>query len=109
MCCIFCFLLRGIILNIWEFLSLAFQKLYHFVLFYTAWLLDSLFNDICVVFVGFGPTENVLMAIKAAAGAEAIGAPVSNVAAAEVIGIPVGVTQGSVAPVATSKTLKCER
>jgi len=40
-----------------------------------AWLLDSLFNNLCVVFVGFGPTEEVLTAVgriaEATAGAAA--------------------------------------
>ena len=30
---------------------------------FIAWLADSLFNDVCITYVGFGPTEDVLTAI----------------------------------------------
>eukprot|EP00747_Dinoflagellata_sp_TGD_P215235 gnl/TRDRNA2_/TRDRNA2_87952_c0_seq1.p1 gnl/TRDRNA2_/TRDRNA2_87952_c0~~gnl/TRDRNA2_/TRDRNA2_87952_c0_seq1.p1 ORF type:complete len:462 (-),score=67.39 gnl/TRDRNA2_/TRDRNA2_87952_c0_seq1:21-1385(-) len=42
---------------------------------FMAWLLDSLFNDACVTFVGFGPTADALATVGAVLGADIIGAP----------------------------------
>merc|ERR1719277_1127577 len=41
---------------------------------FIAWLLDSVFNDVCVAFVGFGPTSNALQTVGNAAKADIIGA-----------------------------------
>jgi len=54
---------------------------------YISWLLDSLFNDVCVVFVGFGPIAAALQTVGAAAIPDVPGditqdsgaAPVANV------------------------------
>lgn len=48
---------------------------------FIAWLLDSLFNDACVVFVGFGPTSEALTTIGEAAAADIIGAPTVHMGA----------------------------
>merc|ERR1719401_2160068 len=45
---------------------------------FIAWLLDSVFNDICVTFVGFGPTSNALATVGEAAKADIIGAATSH-------------------------------
>merc|ERR1711924_80063 len=47
-----------------------------FGLLFISWLLDSLFNDFCVVFVGFGPTANALATVGEATKAETIGAAI---------------------------------
>merc|ERR1719356_90837 len=45
-----------------------------FAFLFIAWLFDSIFNDVCVTFVGFGPTSNALTTVGEAAKADIIGA-----------------------------------
>ena len=45
---------------------------WHLAFFYGSWLLDSLFNDACVVFVGLGPADEAFTAIGQAGRAEAV-------------------------------------
>jgi len=52
------------------------EKRYAFL--FVAWLLDSVFNDLCVIFVGFGPTSNALATVGQAAKADIIGAATSE-------------------------------
>jgi hypothetical protein len=47
---------------------------------FVAWLFDSIFNDVCVIFVGFGPTSNALATVGEAATADIIGVPMEDVA-----------------------------
>ena len=42
-------------------------------LFFLSWLFDSLFNDVCILFVSFGPMADALGALGAAVGAEIVG------------------------------------
>merc|ERR1711953_496221 len=51
-----------------------------FAFLFVAWLFDSIFNDVCVTFVGFGPTSNALTTVGETAKADVIGAPMEEVA-----------------------------
>ena len=42
---------------------------------FISWLMDSLFNDACVLFVGFGPISDSLTTIREATAPDVIGAP----------------------------------
>lgn len=82
----------------------------HFGFLYISWLLDSLFNDVCVMFVGFGPTAKALDVVASAASADVIGAavtlgsptvlaatglaPSSSGSMPVAIGVPAGVPEG---------------
>lgn len=55
-------------------------------LVYLSMLLDSIFNDACVVFVGFGPIESALRAVGAMASEEATANSSLHDAAPDVVG-----------------------
>merc|ERR1712151_1355514 len=57
---------------------------------FIAWLFDSIFNDVCVTFVGFGPTSNALTTVGETAKADVIGAPTEEAAHAPEGGFFVG-------------------
>eukprot|EP00746_Dinoflagellata_sp_MGD_P058506 gnl/MRDRNA2_/MRDRNA2_25040_c0_seq1.p1 gnl/MRDRNA2_/MRDRNA2_25040_c0~~gnl/MRDRNA2_/MRDRNA2_25040_c0_seq1.p1 ORF type:complete len:347 (+),score=39.17 gnl/MRDRNA2_/MRDRNA2_25040_c0_seq1:79-1041(+) len=59
------------------------ERLRRVAIFFVMWVLDSLFNDACVVFVGFGPTSNALNNIKEAVTADIVGAPTSEISTQE--------------------------
>merc|ERR1712070_1073321 len=45
---------------------------------FIAWLLDTIFNDLCILFVGFGPTTDALTAVANVASVDIIGVPYSS-------------------------------
>jgi len=58
---------------------------------YISWLLDSMFNDVCVVFIGFGPTASALRTVGTAANPDVPGEAVppasGAVPAADTLGV----------------------
>ena len=62
------------------------------------WCLDSVFNDICAVYLGCGPPQAALDLVIQASQADAVGMPVAG--AGQVLGAPAEVQTGACPTVA---------
>ncbi|CAK9015830.1 unnamed protein product [Durusdinium trenchii] len=54
------------------------------------WCLDSIFNDVCAVYLGCGPTQAALELVTQASQVDAVGMPVADTVSGQVLGASVG-------------------